>query len=115
MTVTTAATFAAAITAAFMAVVAAVASAASREMGHHVLDLLGRSLTVFKYSTLEVERLASQGMVQVYLYLLLAYLYNTAIETTAFLILQGNHGIIVNVLMVEMTVDAEYLAAKIEY
>ena len=105
----------AAVAATITTVVTAATSAASREMGHHVFNLLGASLTVFEYDTLEMEGLSSQRMVQVYLHLLLANFYDAAVETASFLVLQGNNSIVIDVLMVEMTIDAEYLPVKVEY
>ena len=88
----------------------AVSATASGQMLHQVVYLLLRSLTVFLYLSLEIERLSGKGMVQVYLHLFFAYLNHPTVKAVSFLILQGDDGIYIDILVVKVTVDAEYVA-----
>ena len=82
---------------------------------YHSLDFLVGSLAVFQDLTLEVQGLSSQWVVQVYLDLLLANFHDFPIKAVPVLVLQGDDGIRVDVLMVEMTVDTENLTVQFYY
>lgn len=74
------------IAAAAFAVVAVAATAAS-EVFHEVADLFLCGIAVFEYGTLKIERLASQRVVQVNLYLLFTHFYDTSVEAVAVFVL----------------------------
>ena len=54
-------------------------------------------------------------MVQVDLHFLLANLDDTAVEAVTLFVLQGNDSVLIDVLMVEMTIDAEDLTLQVEH
>ena len=53
-------------------------------------------------------------MIEVHLHLVVCNFENTSVETVAILILQGHDGILEDILMIEMSVDAEHLAFEVE-
>ena len=90
-------------------------SATARHVSHQVFYLFGCSLAVFQYSAFESEILASQRVVQVYFHFLFANFYDTSIETLTLFVLQGNDSVFIDMLVVEMPVNAEHIAVKVEY
>ena len=54
-------------------------------------------------------------MIEVHLHLVVGDFENTTIETVSILVLQWHDGIHEDILMVEMSVDAEHLALEVEY
>ena len=86
------------------------AVATTCEVSRHVLYLFGSSLASLQYATLEVQRLTCQRVVQVHLHLFLAHGHHSSVESLSFLVLQRNYGILVDMLVVEVSVDTEYLA-----
>ena len=54
-------------------------------------------------------------MVQVDLYLLFAHFHDTSVETLSLFVLQGNDGILIDVLVVEVSVNAEDFAFQVQY
>ena len=106
--------FATVVMSAAVAAVFAMTATASGEMFYHVLNLLIGSRTVFQNRAFEVQCLSCQRMVQVDLHLLFTNFYNTSVEALPLFVLQGNDGILIDVLMVEVTVDAEYFALQVE-
>ena len=54
-------------------------------------------------------------MVEVHLYLVLTDFHDTTIETVTLLVLQWDDGILEDMLVVEVAVDAEHLTIKVEY
>ena len=95
------------------AAVATIATATTRQVLHHVVNLLLGSIAILQNGTFEVESLASQGVVEINLYLLFAYFQYATIETMTFLVLQRYDCVNIDVLVVEVTIDAEYLACKV--
>ena len=91
------------------------ATAAASHVSYKMFNLFCCGLTILDDCTLEGQILACQRMVQVYLHLFFTHLDNTAVETVSFLVLKRNDSILVNMLVVEMTVDTEHLALQIEY
>ena len=91
-------------------VVMATASATTRHVCYQMFYLFGCGLAVFQYSTFESEVFASQRVVQVYLHLFFTDFYDASVETLAFFVLQGNDSVFINMLVVEVSVDAEHLA-----
>ena len=91
------------------------ASAASCHVFDEVVNLLLCGVAVFYHSTFKIQRLASQRVVEVYLDFLFANLYDASVETVALLVLQGYDGVLVDVLVVEVAVDAERLAIQVEH
>ena len=106
---------AAAVTVVMVAVMVMAAAAASRQVLHQVGYLLVGGGAVLEDSTFEVECLTGQRVVQVYLHFLFANFYDTSVETLAFFVLQGNDSVFINMLVIEMSVDAEHFAVKVEY
>lgn len=81
---------------------------------HHVVNLFLAGLTILQHGAFEIECLASQRMVEVHLYFLFANLQHATIETLALLILQGYDSVLIDVLVVEVTINAEHIAVEIE-
>ena len=106
MTVTVATTVTTVVTA---------AATATSQMGYQMLNLLSGGLARLKDGPLEVQRLTSQRMVQVNLHLLLANSHDMAVETAALFVLQRNDGIIIDVFVVEVAIDAEHIAIEVEH
>ena len=79
-------------------------------MLHQVGYLLVGGGAVLEDSTFEVECLTGQRVVQVYLHLFFTDFYDASVETLAFFVLQGNDSVFINMLVVEVSVDAEHLA-----
>ena len=69
------------------AVSAVTTSATAAQVSHHVLNLLRRRLAVLQNGTFEVQCLACQRMVQVYLDLVFAHCDDTTVEALPLLIL----------------------------
>ena len=90
-----------------VATTSAATAASASHMLDEVLDLLLGSLAVLGHLSAEQQRLACQRMVQVHLHLLVGHLNDTAVEVVAVLVLQGHHGSLVDVLVVEVSVDGE--------
>ena len=84
-------------------------------MLHHVVNLFLRGLTILQHGALKVERLASQRVVQVHLHLFLADFQHATVEAFALLVLQGHDSVLVDMLVVEVSVDAEHLAIEVEH
>ena len=95
--------------------VAASASALSAEEVHEVLYLLVASLSLFEHSSLEVQRLSSQRMVEVHLHLVVGDVHHTSIESVAFLILKRHDSVYEDVLVVEVSVYLEYASVEVEH
>ena len=95
--------------------VAAIAAATSSEVLHHVVYLFLSGVAVLQNGTFEVECLTSQRMVEVNLHLLFANLQYATIEAVTLLILQGHDGVNIDMLVVEVAIDAEYLACQIQH
>ena len=95
------------------AAVATIATATTRQVLHHVVNLLLGCIAILQNGTFEVKCLASQGVVEINLYLLFAYFQYATIETMTFLVLQRYDCVNIDVLVVEVTIDAEYLACKV--
>ena len=125
MSVTTAAAFAFAV---FVAVAAAAfsvfmvavstASAASAFTAQHLDELLEffiRGIAHGGHLTLEVERLASQGMVEVDHHSSVLHFEHQTVETVAVGVHQGENGTRVNGLLVEFAVDVEGLLREFEH
>ena len=125
MSVATAATFAFAM---FVAVAAATfsvfmiavstASAAATFAAQHLdelLELFIGGVAHGGYLTLEVERLASQGMVEVDHHSRVFYFEHQTVETVAVGVHQGENGTRVNGLLVEFAVDVEGLLREFEH
>ena len=118
MAVSAATSFVMIVLAATVAITVAVAvvvvmtttSATARHVSHQVFYLFGCSLAVFQYGAFESEILASQWVVQVNFHFLFAYFYDTSVETLTFFVLQGNDSVFIDMLVVEMSVDAEHFA-----
>lgn len=124
MSVTTAATFAFAVAvttaAAFTVFMVAVstASAAATFAAQHLDELLEffiGGVAHGGYLTLEVERLASQGMVEVDHHSRVFYFEHQTVETVAVGVHQGENGTRVNGLLVEFAVDVEGLLREFEH
>lgn len=124
MSVATAATFAFAVavtTAAtfsvFMIAVSTASAAATFAAQHldELLELFIGGVAHGGHLTLEVERLASQGMVEVDHHSRVFYFEHQTIETVAVSVHQGENGTRVNGLLVEFAVDVEGLLREFEH
>ena len=93
----------------------AVTTTTTRQVLHHVVYLFLRGFTVLQYGTLKIECLACQWVVEVHLHFVLADFHHATIEAFALLVLQGHDSILINMLVVEVSVDAEHLAVEVEH
>ena len=94
-----------------VAVVTVVATAAVvAEVVQHVLNLAVRCLAVLKHQSSELQRLSSQRMVGVDGDTVVLNFQHTGHEALVVLVHQGNDGTGVDVLVIEVVVDAEHLA-----
>ena len=93
----------------------AVTTTATRQVLHHVIYLFLRGFTVLQYGTLKIECLTCQRVVEVHLHLVLIDFHDATIETVSLLVLQRNNGILEDMLVVEVAVDAEHLTIEVEY
>jgi len=91
------------------------ATTATSHVSYKMFNLFCCGFTILDDCTFEGQVFACQRMVQVNLHLFFTHLDNTAVETVSFLVLKRNDSILVDMLVVEMTVDAEHLALQIEY
>ena len=91
-----------------------VTTTATCQVLHHVVYLFLGSFAVLQHSAFEIECLASQWVIEVHLYLLFANLQHATVEALALLVLQGYDGILIDVLVVEVSVDAEHIAIEVE-
>jgi hypothetical protein len=91
-----------------------VTTTATCQVLHHVVYLFLGSFAVLQHSAFEIECLASQWVVEVHLHLLFANLQHATVEALALLVLQGYDGILIDVLVVEVSVDAEHIAIEVE-
>ena len=80
-----------------------------------MINLILCSLTVLQNFTLEIQRFSSQRMVQVNFHFLLAHFKHASIETVTFFILHHNYGILINMLMIKMAINAEDFATQFLY
>ena len=103
-----------AVLAATLAIVAMTATTAS-EVLHEMADFCLCGIAILQHAASEIECLTSQGVVEVYLHFLFAHFHDTTVEATAFLVLQRNDGLGIDVLVVEVSVDAEYLAVEVKH
>ena len=87
-----------------------VTTTAACQVLHHVVNLFLGSLTILQHGAFEIERLASQRVVEIHLHLLFANLQHATIEALALLVLQRYDGILIDVLVVEVSIDAEHIA-----
>jgi hypothetical protein len=90
------------------------ATATTCQVLHHVVYLLFGGLTILQHSAFEIECLASQWVVEVHLYLLFGNLQHATVEALTLLVLQRYDGILVDMLVVEVSVDAEHIAIEVE-
>ena len=97
------------------ATVVTATAATACHVGNHVFNLLIRGLTCLQHGTLEVQRLACQWMIQVNLNLFFAHSQDMSVEMTPFLVLQRDNGPFIDVLVVEMAVNAEHFTVQIEH
>ena len=88
----------------------AVTSATTRHVLNEVVNLFLSGVAVFYHGTLEIKRLASQRVVQVYLDFLFANLYDASVEAVALFVLKGYDSVLIDVFMVEVAIDAERFA-----
>ena len=95
--------------------VVAMTAATAGKMLHKVVDLCLCGVAILEDGALEVERLTSQRVVEVNLHFLFANFYDAAIEACTLLVLQGHDGIGIDVLVVEMAIDAEHLAVEVKH
>lgn len=100
----------AAVSSAVVTATAATSSEVFHEMSHFCLC----GVAVLENSTFKVERFASQRVIEVDFHLLFANFHYTSVEALSLFVLQGYDGFGIYVLMVEMTVDAEYVSVEIE-
>ena len=91
-----------------------VTTTATCQVLHHVVNLFLGSLAVLQHSAFEIERLTGQWVVEVHLYLLFTNFQYATIEALALFVLQGNDGILIDMLVVEVSVDAEHVAVEVE-
>jgi hypothetical protein len=96
-------------------VVMTTASATPTQVCHQMFYLLSCGLTVLQYSTFESKVFACQRVIQVYLNLIFADFDNTSVKTLSLFVLQGNDSVLIDMLMVKVSVDTEYLAAQVEH
>jgi hypothetical protein len=93
----------------------AVTTTATCQVLHHVVYLFLRGIAVLQYGTLKIECLTCQRVVEVHLHLVLTDFHDATIETITLLVLQGNDGVLEDMLVVEMAVDAEHLTIEVQY
>ena len=87
----------------------AAAFATTRQLFHQQRNLIVGSLAVLQHFALEEERLASQGVIQVNLDFRFAHFHHATEEAAALLVLHLDNGVLIDVLMVEASVDKEHL------
>ena len=105
---------AAVVVAATTSTAVTVTTAATCQVLHHVVNLFLGSLAVLQHSAFEIERLTCQWVVEVHFYLLFTNFQYATIEALALFVLQGNDGILIDMLVVEVSVDAEHVAVEVE-
>ena len=98
----------------FLAIVAVAASmmvpAAACQMLDQVLDLLvGCSIAILNHGSYEVEYLACKRVVGVDRHTVFLDLLDFCHKLMVLIVHQGDNGVLEDILMVEMTVDGEYL------
>ena len=107
-----------AVIASAIAVTSTVTTSATAALTAQAIDkalyLVLCSLATLKNLSREAEGLSRKRMIEVHLHLVVGNLKNTSVETVAILILQGHDGILEDILMIEMSVDAEHLAFEVE-
>jgi hypothetical protein len=106
-------TAAAVIVVATTSAAVAMTSAATCQVFHHVVNFFLGGLAVLQYSTLEVERLASQWVVEVHLHFLFANLQHATIEALTLVVLQRNNGVVVDMFVVKVPDDADHVAIEV--
>lgn len=95
------------------AVVTSTATTFATETSQHALNLIVGGFTFLYYLTSETESLACQRMIEVELHLFVGDGEHLAVESVAFLVLQGDDSIHEDILVVEMAIDAERLAIEL--
>lgn len=99
--------------------VVAATSAATAASASHVLDevlnLLLGGLAVLDDLTLEVESLASQGVIGVDGYAVFLDLNNLGHELVVLIVHQSDDSTLENIIVVEVAIDGEHLAANLMY
>ena len=105
--------------AAIAVLMATTITAATVALSAHQLDELLNLrlvwLTNFHDRSSETEVLACQRMVQVDANVFIGDLHDPAHETVAILVLKGNHGTLFNIVVVEMSIDGEYLTVEVHH
>lgn len=115
-TVSVATTFAITVTAATTASVAVSATAATTMMTVHLVeelfDFFFGSFARFVNATCELQILACQWMIEVYLYRVVRNLQDTGNETLSVLVLQRKNCIYKHILRIECSIAGEYLLVQ---
>ena len=110
--------FSAASTAAIFVVAiatAATATSTTRQLTDDLLDFGLGSLVAMNHSTSEIQRFACERMVQIDHDHIAANLENAPKEAVARAILQGNDGINVDVLAIELPIDDKHFAVEFQH
>jgi len=93
------------------AVVAAAALVA--HLVQHVLNLHVGGASVLQHDARKLQRLSGQRVVGVYSHAVLLHLHHASHEAVIILVHQRNHGARIDVVVVEVVVDAEHLALQL--
>lgn len=101
----------------FLAIIAVAASmmvpAAACQMLDQVLDLLVGCIAILDHGTYEVEYLACKRVVGVDRHTIFLDLLDFCHKLMILIVHQGDNGVLEDILMVEMTVNHEYVAPQL--
>ena len=83
-------------------------------MVQHLLHFLVRSLAVLNYFTLKQQVKPCKRMVQVHLHRVFRHINHTTRKAVSVFVLQRNNGIFVDIVVVEVSIDGEYLLVQVD-
>ena len=89
-------------------------AAFATDMVQHLLHFFVRSLAVFNDFALKQQVKPCKRMVQVHLHRVFRHIKHTTHKAVSVFVLQRNNGIFVDVVMVEMAIDGEYLLVQVD-
>ena len=83
-------------------------------MVQHLLHFLVRSLAVLNYFTLKQQVKPCKRVVQVHLHRVFRHINHTTRKAVSVFVLQRNNGIFVDVVVIEVAINGEYLLVQVE-
>ena len=90
--------------------VAAASATAVTHVGNQVLNLLSRSVAILQHLSFKLQCLTSQGVVRVQCHAVGLHLGHLSHKVLTLFVLHGDHGTLIDVSAVKLTIDLEVFA-----